>query len=196
VGLSLPTERSKAELRATALAAREKLSDKARTAAAGALAKRAFPIEIVKGLIVSGYSPIRNEIDPEPLMKQLASQGARLALPSVNARGKALIFRAWTPGDRLMMGMLGIPEPSTAAAEVVPDIMLVPLAAFDSNGHRIGYGAGHYDHTFAHLRKSKAITGIGLAFAVQEIESIPALSHDVPLDYVLTEKRVFDFRSV
>jgi 5-formyltetrahydrofolate cyclo-ligase len=94
-----------------------------------------------------------------------------------------------------MMGMLGIPEPSTAAAEVVPDIMLVPLAAFDQAGHRIGYGAGHYDHTFAHLRKSKAVTGIGLAFAVQEIESIPALSHDVPLDYVLTEKRVFDFRS-
>jgi 5-formyltetrahydrofolate cyclo-ligase len=187
--------KSKAELRATALAAREKLSDKQRTAAAGALAKRGLPIEIVKGLIVSGYSPIRNEIDPEPLMKALAAQGARLALPSVNARGKALIFRAWTPGDRLMMGMLGIPEPSTAAAEVVPDIMLVPLAAFDQAGHRIGYGAGHYDHTFAHLRKSKAITGIGLAFAVQEIESIPALSHDVPLDYVLTEKRVFDFRS-
>ena len=134
-------------------------------------------------------------IDPAPLMQTLASQGVRLALPSVNARGKALIFRAWRPGDRLMMGMLGIPEPSTAAAEVVPDIMLVPLAAFDSVGHRIGYGAGHYDHTFAHLRKSKAVTGIGLAFAVQEIESIPALSHDVPLDYVLTEKRVFDFRS-
>jgi 5-formyltetrahydrofolate cyclo-ligase len=187
--------KSKAELRATALAAREKLSDKQRTAAAGALAKRGLPIDIVKGLIVSGYSPIRNEIDPEPLMKALAAQGARLALPTINARGKALTFRAWTPGDRLMMGMLGIPEPSTAAAEVVPDIMLVPLAAFDSNGHRIGYGAGHYDHTFAHLRKSKAITGIGLAFAVQEIESIPALSHDVPLDYVLTEKRVFDFRS-
>ena len=187
--------KSKAELRATALAAREKLSDKQRTAAAGALAKRGLPIEIVRGLVVSGYSPIRNEIDPEPLMKALASQGARLALPSVNTRGKALIFRAWTPGDRLMMGMLGIPEPSTAAAEVVPDIMLVPLAAFDGNGHRIGYGAGHYDHTFAHLRKAKAITGIGLAFAVQEIESIPALSHDVPLDYVLTEKRIFDFRS-
>jgi 5-formyltetrahydrofolate cyclo-ligase len=189
-------ERSKAELRATALAAREKLSDKQRTAAAGALAKRGLPIDVARGLIVSGYSPIRNEIDPEPLMRQLASQGARLALPSVNARGKALVFRAWTPGDRLMMGMLGIPEPSTAAAEVVPDVMLVPLAAFDRAGHRIGYGAGHYDHTFAHLRKSKAVTGIGLAFAVQEIESIPALSHDVPLDYVLTEKRVFDFRSV
>ena len=70
-------------------------------------------------------------------------------------------------------------------------VMTIPTLETD----RIGYGAGHYDHTFAHLRKSKAITGIGLAFAVQEIESIPALSHDVPLDYVLTEKRVYDFRS-
>jgi 5-formyltetrahydrofolate cyclo-ligase len=195
VGLSLPTGLTKAELRSAALAAREKLSDKQRAAAAAALAKRGLPLEITNGLVISGYSPIRNEIDPAPLMEKLAAQGARLALPTVNARGKALIFRAWRPGERLMMGMLGIPEPSTAAAEVVPDIMLVPLAAFDQAGHRIGYGAGHYDHTFAHLRKSKAVTGIGLAFAVQEIESIPALSHDVPLDYVLTEKRMFDFRS-
>ena len=186
---------SKAELRANALAKREALSDKQREAAAKAMAKRGLPLPIAAGTIVSGYSPIRNEIDPAPLMQKLALQGARLALPSVTARGKALIFRAWQPGERLTMGMLGIPEPSPAAAEIVPDIMLVPLAAFDRTGHRIGYGAGHYDYTFAHLRKQKAIIGVGLAFAAQEIEAIPALSHDVPLDYVLTEKRMFDFRS-
>ena len=73
--------------------------------------------------------------------------------------------------------------------------MLLPLAAFDRAGHRIGYGAGHYDFTLAHLRKMKAIAAIGLAFAVQEIELVPALSHDVALDYVLTETKVFDFRS-
>jgi len=186
---------SKAELRATALAKREALSDKQREAAAKALAKRGLPLEITPGLIVSGYSPIRNEIDPVPLMQKLALQGARLALPTVMGRGKSLIFRSYTPGERLMLGPLGIPEPSPAAAEVVPDIMLVPLAAFDATGHRIGYGAGHYDYTFAHLRKQKAIIGMGLAFATQEIEGVPALSHDVPLDFVLTEKRVFDFRS-
>jgi 5-formyltetrahydrofolate cyclo-ligase len=186
---------SKADLRAVALAAREKLSEKQRHAAANALAKRGLPIEITQGLVISAYSPIRNEIDPAPLMEKLAAQGARLALPIVTARGKSLSFRSYKPGDRLTLGMLGIPEPSPAAAEVVPDIMLVPLAAFDATGHRIGYGAGHYDYTFAHLRKQKAITAIGLAFAAQEIEAIPALSHDVPLDYVLTEKRVFDFRS-
>ena len=77
------------------------------------------------------------------------------------ARGKSLAFRAWSPDDRLMLGPLGILEPSPAAAELIPDIMLVPLAAFDRRGHRIGYGAGHYDYTLAHLRKVKAITAIG-----------------------------------
>ena len=185
---------SKAELRAAALAKREALSDKQRAKSAQALAKRGLPVEIIRNLVISGYSPIRNEIDPMPLMLKLAGQGARLALPVINARGKSLTFRAWSPTDRLMMGPLGIPEPSPAAAELVPDVMLVPLAAFDRLGHRIGYGAGHYDYTFAHLRKSKAVTGIGVAFAVQEIEAVPALSHDVALDYVLTDKETLDFR--
>jgi 5-formyltetrahydrofolate cyclo-ligase len=192
---ALPTDRSKADLRTVALAKRDALSDKKRTAAAKAIAKRGLPIEITPGTIVSGYSPIRSEIDPAPLMRMLAAQGARLALPAVMARGKSLAFRAWSPDDRLMLGPLGILEPSPAAAEIIPDIMLVPLAAFDRLGHRIGYGAGHYDYTLAHLRKMKAITAVGLAFAAQEIEAVPALSHDVPLDYVLTETEMFDFRS-
>jgi 5-formyltetrahydrofolate cyclo-ligase len=187
--------KSKAELRTAALSRRDALTDKQRDAAALALARRGLPVAMSTGMIVSGYFPIRNEIDPTPLMQKLAGQGARLALPCVNARGQSLTFRAWSPGERLMLGSLGIPEPSPAAAEVIPDIMLVPLAAFDCSGHRIGYGAGHYDHTFAHLRKAKAVIGIGLAFAAQEIESVPALAHDVALDYVLTEKKLFDFRS-
>jgi len=191
----MPAIPSKAELRSAALARREKLSEKQRNAAANALAKRGLPIAITQGLIISGYSPIRSEIDPLPLMEKLAKHGARLALPTVTARGKSLIFRSYNVGDRLTLGILGIPEPSPAAAEVVPDIMLVPLAAFDATGHRIGYGAGYYDYSFAHLRRHKPVVGIGLAFAAQEIASVPALSHDVPLDYVLTEKRVFDFRS-
>jgi 5-formyltetrahydrofolate cyclo-ligase len=186
---------SKAELRAKALAARDALSEKKRVSAAAKLAKRGLPFELVPGSIISGYSPIRNEIDPAPLMRKLAEDGARLALPCVTARGQSLIFRIWHPNDRLMLGPLGIPEPSVAAAEVIPDIMLVPLAAFDRLGHRIGYGAGHYDFTFVHLRKTKHIVGIGLAFAAQEIEAVPALSHDVALDYVLTETDAFDFRS-
>jgi 5-formyltetrahydrofolate cyclo-ligase len=186
---------SKAELRAIALAKRDALSDEHRTAAAEAVAKRKLPFEIAPGMIVSGYSPIRSEIDPQPLMRKFAEQGVKLALPAVLARGKSLAFRAWSLDDRLMMGPLGILEPSPAAAEVIPDIMLVPLAAFDPLGHRIGYGAGHYDYTLAHLRKMKAITAVGIGFAAQQIKAVPALAHDVALDYVLTETRVFDFRS-
>ncbi len=186
---------SKAELRAIALAKRDALSDEQRAAAAEAIARRGLPFEIAPGMIVSGYSPIRSEIDPAPLMRKLAEQGVKLALPAVLARGKSLAFRAWSPDDRLMLGPLGILEPSPAAAEAVPDIMLVPLAAFDPLGHRIGYGAGHYDYTLAHLRKMKAITAVGIGFSAQQIKAVPALPHDVALDYVLTEKKVFDFRS-
>jgi 5-formyltetrahydrofolate cyclo-ligase len=187
---------SKAELRTAALAARDALSDEQRAAAARAIAARGLPVEIARGVIVSGYSPIRSEIDPVPLMRTLGAQGARLALPAVLARGKSLAFRAWSPGDRLVLGPLGILEPSPAATEVVPDIMLVPLAAFDRLGHRIGYGAGHYDYTLAHLRKAKPIAAVGLAFAAQEIDAVPALQHDERLDFVLTETKVFDFRSL
>jgi 5-formyltetrahydrofolate cyclo-ligase len=195
---ALRTERSKKDLRAAALAKRDALSSEQRAAGADAVAGRGLPFEVMRGAIVSGYSPIRSEIDPVPLMRSLAAQGAQLALPAIMARGRSLAFRAWSPSDRLMLGPLGILEPSPAAAELIPDIMLVPLAAFDRAGHRIGYGAGHYDYTLAHLRKLKLkhIIAIGLAFAVQEIAAVPALPHDVALDYVLTEAQTFDFRSL
>jgi 5-formyltetrahydrofolate cyclo-ligase len=186
---------SKGDLRKTALEARDAMDAAARAAAGEKLAARGLPLEIAAGAIVSGYSPIRSELDPAPLMQKLAAQGAKLALPAVPARGKSLVFRAWSLGDRLTLGPLGILEPSPAMAELIPDIMLVPLAAFDRLGHRIGYGAGHYDFTLAHLRKAKPITAIGVAFAAQEIKTVPALAHDVALDYVLTENKAFDFRS-
>jgi 5-formyltetrahydrofolate cyclo-ligase len=186
---------SKADLRAAALAARDALSSEHGAAAAQAIATRGLPIEIARGAVVAGYSPIRGEIDPAPLMRRLAAQGARLALPAIASRGQSLRFRAWSPDDRLMRGPLGILEPSPAAAEIIPDVVLVPLAAFDRLGHRIGYGAGHYDRTLAQLRKSRGIMAIGLAFAAQQVKAVPALQHDVALDYVLTETQIFDFRS-
>jgi len=190
-----PTDRSKNDLRAATLARRDALSGRQRMAAAQAIALRGLPIEIMPGAVVAGYSPIRSEIDPAPLMQELAARGMRLALPVITARDSPLGFRLWAANDKLLRGPLGILEPSPDAAEIVPDIVLVPLAAFDRLGHRIGYGAGHYDRTLARLRDSKKIIAIGLAFAVQEIETIPALPHDVALDYVLTETQLFDFRS-
>jgi 5-formyltetrahydrofolate cyclo-ligase len=192
----MPTSPSKGDLRKIALDARDAMDAAVRVTASEKLATRGLPFEIAAGTIVSGYSPIRSELDPAPLMRRLAEQGARLALPAVMARGKSLVFRAWSLSDRLTLGPLGILEPSPAMAELIPDIMLVPCAAFDRLGHRIGYGAGHYDFTLAHLRKTKPITTVGLAFAAQEIKAVPALAHDVALDYVLTEKKAFDFRSL
>ena len=185
----------KATLRAAALAKRDALSNAQRAAAAQAVAARGVPMDVPRGAVVSGYWPIRNEIDPTPLLRRLAGQGAQLALPVIVARDRPLVFRAWTSDTQLLRGQLGIMEPSPQSATVTPDILLVPLAAFDRAGHRIGYGAGHYDRSFAQLRSSKTIIAIGLAFAVQEIPDVPASPHDARLDLVLTEAEIIDFRS-
>jgi 5-formyltetrahydrofolate cyclo-ligase len=192
---SLSPGRSKLDLRATALAARDALSDAQRAAAAQAVAARGLPFELMRGTVVAGYAPIRSEFDPMPLLQRLADNGARLALPVIVRRDSALAFRAFAPGEVLERGPLGIPQPATASAELVPDIVLVPLAAFDRSGHRIGYGAGYYDRTIDLLRGLNRTIAVGIAFAVQEIEAIPALPHDARLDYVLTETQTFDFRS-
>jgi 5-formyltetrahydrofolate cyclo-ligase len=192
---AIPQALSKDELRAAALAKRDALSGAQRAAAARAIAARGLPVAIRPGTVVSGYSPIRSEIDPIPLMRALAAQGALLALPVIAARDRPLIFRAWSPGDRLARGQFGILEPLPEATELIPDIVLVPLAAFDRLGHRIGYGAGHYDRSLAPLRAARDIVAIGVAFAAQEIEAVPMQPHDVALDYVLTEAQLLDFRS-
>ena len=179
---------SKADLRAAALAKRDALSDEQRAAAAQAIAKRGLPFEIAPGMVVSGYSPIRSEIDPVPLMRKLAEQGARLALPAVLARGKSLAFRAWSPDDRLMLGPLGILEPSPAAAEV--DSRYHAGAAGGVRPRRATASAMAPGITTARSRicaKRKPSRPSALAFAVQEIKAVPALPHDVALDYVLTE---------
>jgi 5-formyltetrahydrofolate cyclo-ligase len=193
--MTFSSDASKDDLRAAALARRGALGVEVRAAAAQAIVVNAFPVQIQRGAIVSGYWPIRNEIDPMPLLRHLAIRGAQLALPVITGRDQPLIFRAWSAEVQLLRGQLGIMEPSPHSVVVEPDIVLVPLAAFDRAGHRIGYGAGHYDRTLKQLRASKPIVAIGLAFAVQEIEPIPALPHDVGLDYVLTEDRTIDFRS-
>jgi 5-formyltetrahydrofolate cyclo-ligase len=193
---AFPSTVSKNDLRAAALARRGALGLESRADAARAIVTRGLPVEIAGDAIVSGYWPIKNEIDPTPLMRHLASLGAQLALPVITGHDQPLIFRAWTSDTQLLRGQLGIMEPSPQSDAVHPDIVLVPLAAFDRAGHRIGYGAGHYDRTLLQLRALKSIIAIGLAFAVQEIETIPTLPHDGRLDYVLTEDRTIDFRSL
>lgn len=137
---------------------------------------------------------MKSEINPIPLMRKLANAGAQLALPVIIGRGKPLIMRAWTFGDTLKTGQWGIREPMADASEVAPDILIVPLAAFDREGQRIGFGAGYYDMTINVLRGKKAVTAIGIAFAAQEIPHVPATERDERLDFVLTEHEVIDFR--
>ncbi|ABD90334.1 5-formyltetrahydrofolate cyclo-ligase [Rhodopseudomonas palustris] len=186
---------SKTDLRTAALARRQTLGPEHRTAAAIALAVRPFPLQITPGKVVAGYFPLRGEFDPRPLLQALAGQGARLALPAIVAPDRPLAFRAWRPGDDLVRGRLNIPEPSSDAATLIPSIVLVPLAAFDRAGHRIGYGGGYYDRSLEALRRDGAVTAIGIGFAVQEIPLVPALAHDARLDLVLTEAETIDFRS-
>ena len=187
-------EDAKAALRREALARRDALPRELRAAAAEAIAARPFPAAIEPGAIVSGFMPMKSEINPIPLMRKLADAGATLALPVVAGKGKPLIMRAWSVGEPLASGVWGIREPKPDAPEVVPDILIVPLLAFDRRGHRIGYGAGYYDMTITALRARKPVVAAGIAFAAQEIAEVPITPRDARLDLVLTEREVIDWR--
>jgi 5-formyltetrahydrofolate cyclo-ligase len=187
-------EAAKAELRVAAQMLRDALSAEERKAAAEAIAARKFPLAIAPGTIVSGFMPLKSEINPLPLLQKLAEAGARLALPAIAGRGKPLIMRAWEFGAPLDRGQWGIREPKADAPEVDPDILLVPLLAFDRAGYRLGYGAGYYDMTIHRLRALKPVTAVGIAFAAQEVPKIPTTPRDERLDLVLTEREVIDLR--
>jgi 5-formyltetrahydrofolate cyclo-ligase len=188
-------EQLKAALRRAALERRDALPAGERMAAAQAIAQRGLPVEIIAGVIVSGFSPLKSEISPLPLLRRLAEAGASLALPVVAGRGKPLVMRAWSFGAPLVSGVWGIREPPVDAPELFPDVLIVPLLAFDRRGHRIGYGAGYYDMTILRLRAMKPVAAIGIAFAAQEIAVVPTTPRDARLDLVLTERETIDFRT-
>jgi 5-formyltetrahydrofolate cyclo-ligase len=188
------TDQTKAALRAAALALRDALPAAERQAAAETIAARGLPVEVAPGAIVSGFMPMKTEINPLPLLRKLADAGAQLALPAIAGRGKPLIMRAWKVGDPLKAGQWGIREPTAEALEVAPEILIVPLACFDRAGHRVGYGAGYYDMTINALRAKKKVVAIGIGFAAQEIPRGPATERDARLDLVLTEREVIDLR--
>jgi 5-formyltetrahydrofolate cyclo-ligase len=189
-------ESAKAELRRAAVARRDALPPAERAAAAAAIAARPLPLAVPAGVMVSGFSPLKSEINPVPLMRAFAAAGARLALPVVAGKGKPLTMRAWSFGDPLVAGVWGIREPTPEAPEVFPDILIVPLLAFDRIGHRIGYGAGYYDMTIARLRGIKSAIAIGIAYAVLEVGKVPATARDAALDLVLTERETIYCREL
>ncbi|MEL6576003.1 MAG: 5-formyltetrahydrofolate cyclo-ligase [Pseudomonadota bacterium] len=161
--------------------------DPAGKAAAAADALLAALGVLAGGTVVAGYRPIRTEIDPSPAMVALHEAGCRLAVPVIEGEGKPLSFRAWAPGCREVEGPFGAVVPAEGDW-LTPQVLIVPLVAFDSAGYRLGYGGGFYDRTLERLRAQDPDTrAIGFAYAAQELSALPLEPTDQQLDKVITE---------
>ena len=148
-------------------------------------------VHLPRGAIVSGYWPLPGELDIRPLIHQIHEAGHRIALPVVKAKGEPLLFRHWTPGTPLIQGSFKVMTPPEGAPELEPQVLLVPLLAFDGAGFRLGYGGGFYDRTLEKRRREAhsghPVLGIGIAFSAQETESLPRGPFDQRLDWIATE---------
>ena len=144
-------------------------------------------VAVAPRAVVSAYCAIGDEADPGPVIAELRRRGHRIVLPRVAGRNLPLDFHLVEPDTKLVPGGFGLSEPSADWPKLVPDVLIVPLLAFDANGYRIGYGAGYYDRTLRRLRDEKQITAVGFAFAVQEFALVPHMEHDERLDWIVTE---------
>ena len=193
--VSLPLPERKERLRREAFAIRDGLDADFRRQAARLIAAQALDLDrLAAANPVGAYWPIRSEVDPRPLMEALVARGQDVALSQI--RHPHLSFRLWQPGDVLIKGGFGVREPGPDAPEVFPKALIVPLVAFDRRGGRIGYGKGHFDRAIAALADKHPILTIGLAYAVQEIDEVPAEPHDRPLDIVVTETELIRTQAV
>lgn len=182
-----PSAAAKKLVRAHQVAVRRAAYAAGGEAAAGAVAALAPLLGAAPGAVVAGYWPMGDEIDPRPLMAALDAAGCRLALPVVAAPATPLEFRAYAFGDTLEPGAHGTAHPAAMAAPVVPDLLLVPLLAYDRECFRLGYGGGYYDRTLETLRQNAQVKAVGLAFAAQEVRAVPRDGHDQRLDAIATE---------
>lgn len=147
-------------------------------------------IGVTKSQVVAGFWPHGSEIDCRVALSDISRRGHILSLPAIERENQPLVFRQFEMGDELVAGAYGIKEPSNKAPHVTPDIILLPLLAFDKAGDRLGYGGGYYDRTVAALRQSKELIIIGIAFSGQLVRQVPRHDHDIRLDYILTEQGV------
>lgn len=137
---------------------------------------------------MSGFLPIGSEVDSRPTLVGALSRGLDIALPAVIEPAAPLVFRRWRPGDPLVKEAFGTSAPAPDAPLVVPDILLVPLLAFDRAGYRLGYGGGFYDRTLERLRAAgRAVLAVGIGLAAQEVDAVPREGYDQPLDWIVTE---------
>lgn len=178
---------TKAQLRDVARARRAELL---RDGFAAALAAHAGQLKIARGAIVAGYHAHRDEADPALLLEALTRAGAHVAFPRVTAKDAALEFHCVPDGEILRPGAFGIHEPLDHWPRVTPDILLVPLLAYDDRGYRLGYGGGYYDRTLAALPGARAV---GVAYAGQRVDFLPHDAHDCRLHAILTENGLTEF---
>lgn len=180
-------DEAKRDLRARMSGVRSSISRDQRERAALALAKDGLEFaDLDTPQVISAYAAIGEELDSLPLLERLDSQGHRFALPVVPGKAVPLIFRSWKPGGKLVKAGFGLRVPPESSSEVIPDVLLVPLLAFDERGYRLGYGGGYYDRTLQKLRSERSVTAIGLAFDEQRVEKVPRDHYDQQLDWVLT----------
>lgn len=144
-------------------------------------------IPLHPGTIVSAFWPLPDEFDTKPLMRALHDVGHPIGLPVVQKRGLPLKFRQWTPETKLARGNFNVEIPGDDCAECVPEVLIVPLLAFDRQGYRLGYGGGFYDRTIAMLRGAGTPIACGWAYAGQEIDAVPHDDTDARLDWIVTE---------
>ena len=138
---------------------------------------------------LAGYMAMRTEIDPLPAM---AAHAGPVAVPVIIAANQPLRFRQWSPDAPLIPGTFGAKIPADGAW-IEPEIVIVPLVAFDRRGFRLGYGGGFYDRTLEQLRARRPTLAVGFAFAAQELPEVPVEATDQPLDAVITEAGVLTF---
>lgn len=186
----------KADLRTERLALRDAIAPEARIDMALAMADHAGDaVAFDPGAVISGFLPIRSEADLRPLMARFQTRGARLCVPAILDK-RTIVFRELVRGAPLIPTGFGTSGPGPDAPVLDPDIMLVPLSAFDARGHRIGYGAGYYDRAISLLRqKGHRPRLIGIAFDCQEVAHVPDEPHDISLDAILTESGLRFFAS-
>ncbi len=182
---------SKAAIRKSILIKRDAASAEWRSMASGQLAKNALSaVSNGPGGSVAGYWPYQSEADPRPLMLLAAEYGRSLALPVIEHPN--VIFRRYVEGVDLVDAGFGTLGPDASADCLRPAILLVPLAAFDAAGNRIGWGQGHYDRVIERLLLDGApLLTIGIAFSFQQIDAVPVEAHDRPLDMIVTEQAIF-----
>ena len=178
-------------IRIQCLAKRERLNSFDASVANNALVLRLMDVISATATTVAGYRSIRSEADITGAMRLCLERGQKLCLPIIEAQDKPLFFRRWRMEETLENGRYGIEVPPINAPTAKPDVILVPLVAFDRSLHRLGYGAGYYDRTISALRaQEKTVQIIGVAYSMQETDAIPVDEFDQKLDVIVTEKEV------